>query len=340
MTEEKPKRNWWMTLSKVVFFITAFFLVVFTVVGNMGGNTEEHKKSIEEFVAESTGYKARVKTLHNLSYFPTFSVDFEDMDMYRGSTDNVSAVHIDRLQAALGFWDVAFRTGKMKILNVIGARIMPGVWLDKPVVLKNFSIVDEDEGVARLEGKGTIGDKPLLISMDMAYAGTGRGRKYWFAESRNFLIEAGDVKIEAVLKNATHPYLTLKDLKIFLKGKEVVTGHLEMSKRRAHEVTLTGNIEIAENKTRLSPDLVIDLRARRATGGISSENFHKGDFSAGSRFDLLAKEIVSVIGDARKDHKMLDDFFAGQGVSLNVKGDVSYGGRLRFEDNTLLLKAP
>jgi hypothetical protein len=334
----KAKGSWLYFLSKVLFCIIAFLLVIFTVLGNMGGNSDFHRETIEQFASETTGFRAKITNLINLTYFPTISMDFEDMDLFNDPVIDTTVVHIDKAQVALSFWDVASRSGKIKVLNVRGIHVSPGVFLDKKITMEHFAINDTDKTHGGLDGQAYVGNTALVFSMEMAASGDGAGRKYWFPPRRGLRVDLGDIKISAVLQNAINPYLSFQDLKISREGKGILTGRLDISKRRAREVTITGELKSQQNGTLFKPDLIFDRSTGKLTGTIASENFNPADFAAGSAMDALIKRFVQYLGDPEKDAKIIDDFFAGHDITLDLKGDAVYHGKLQFRNNTLLLK--
>jgi hypothetical protein len=334
---KKEKGSRLYTLLKVLFCIVAFVLVIFTILGNMGGNGDFQKITVEEFAGESTGSKAVVKKLNGLTYFPTISVDFEDMDFFRDPASEIAVAHIDRAQFAVGFWDVARHTGKMKALNVQGIHAIPGAIFAKGISLKYFSIIDITDTQAKLEGRGFIGDTPLLFTMDMSVEGKGRARRYTFDPRRNISFELGDIKMTAILQNALNPYISLQELKITQGGKEAAAGRLDISNRRQREVSLTGELKIGGQGTVLKPDLILDLMAGTVAGSIAGENVRRQDLAENSPFDDFLEQLIADLGGAETDAKTLDEFFAAQDITLDLKGDVAYQGKLRFENNTLAL---
>jgi hypothetical protein len=334
----KERRTWLGFFIKVFFCLAAFVLVILTVLANMGGHGDFHKSSVEEFVKEITGFPAKLQTLHNLTYFPSISVDLEDLDIMPDAMTETPVAHVDRAQISLGFWDVARQNGKMKAVNIQGFYALPGFYLDKTITLKHLSIIDTGEGNARFEGQGTLDNFPLLFSMDMKSVGSGRSKKYFFDPRRNLNFELGDIKITAVMQNGYNPYLSLQDLKISKGGQEVITGKLDISDRRKREMTITGALKFGEHGTIVKPDLVFDMQARALWGTLASDNFTEKDFTSESRFNGLIEGMINALGDPEIHEKILDHYFEAQRVELNLKGEKTYQGPLKFKDNKLFLQ--
>ena len=331
----KTRRNWIVTLSKIVFFIVAFFLVIFTILANMGGHSDNLKTYVEEFITQNTGYKAKIKTLNGLSFFPTIALDFEGLDMYRGAIGDIPLVHADRFHVALSFWDMMTNDGKIKILSAIGVKAMPGVLLDKPFTFDTIDIADAQPGQAQLEGKGTIGSNPFSFSVQMSASGEGHARKYFFSPEnhRPGEIKLGAISINAELRNGDDQSLEVQNLKAALNGQEVFSGDVTLSRRTSHEIHVTGTRVLAEHKSAVKIDAIIDTITRKITGTVQSDNFDRRYFASGSRFDQLVQTLISDLTDASAHKTMLDDFFKAQTITLDAKG--VYTGPLIFENNHL-----
>jgi hypothetical protein len=331
-TLPKEKRRWTGLLAKITFCVLALGLVMLTVLANMGGNTEEHKLSIEQFIGEASGYEARVKKLNRMTYFPSITVDFEDLELFEKGKPERAAVHVDRALMSISFWDVMLQNGHFKQLNVQGFQTRPGVFINKKIVLKYFAAVDAQDG-PRLEGQGTIGDVPLNVGMGLISYGNAKNKKYTFDAERDVNIHLGDVKLDAHVSNATNPAITLRDFKIAQGGKDIVTGEITLSNRRTSEVIMGGALHVGQ--TVLKPDLVFDRKEGKVSGVIAAENFNEKDFAEGSGFDGLVDILVQYLGNPERDGKRLDIFFAGQDIMLDVNGEKK---KLRFENNTLSFK--
>lgn len=333
----KEKRGRFSLLMKILFCISALILVVFTVLANMGGNSEFHRQSIEQFALESTGFRGRVRTLHNMTYFPTFSVDLEDMELLAGPDGelDVPVVRIEAVRLALTFREVIFRTGRMRVFNLQGIEIAPGILFEKPVQLRHIAISDTGEGIAIFGGQGHIGAAPLEFSMDMSARGSGRQRIYNFEPTRAATLKIGDINVSAVLQNGINPFLAAQDIKITRAGNIVASGHINTSRRRSTEIVITGEMTLTAHGTILRPDIVIDAAARRISGVIATENFNEADFKAGSEFDALLRGLVAILGDETKHSNVLDAFFEAHEIMLESP---AYSGKIKFKNNTLNLR--
>ncbi|MCC7304915.1 MAG: hypothetical protein IT558_01495 [Alphaproteobacteria bacterium] len=334
----KEKGRWFITLSKIAFYIIAFFLVMFTVLANIGGDSEALKLSIEQYAAENSGMHARVGKLNRMTFFPTISFDFEDTELRRELSDDIPAVHVDRVQLALSFWDVSFGSGKIKAFGVDGLKIMPGVWLDKTVEIRSVAIYDEGEDTAKVEAKGFIGATPVTLQIGIEAFGKDRSRKYRIGLHEGFSVALGDIKIEGKARSASDGRIHLQDINVTLGDEKIMEGHIEVTRPKHDRLALAGQLTLVEHGSDLNIDLQSDLRTRKFSGMIMSPDFHAADVAGNSKFDRFAQALVAVLADPQKDKQILDAKAAAQDISIDLKGpDKVYGGKLAFKDNAVAL---
>lgn len=337
-TGKHKKSSWLYTLSKISFFFIAFVLVVITVLGNMGGKSDFHRESLEQFASENVGLYARIGNLISMTYFPSISFDFEDMKFYASPEEDVALASIDKAQASFGFWDVLTKSGKVKIMNVQGVNITSGTLFSKPSHIKYFSIMDDGTSKAALKAQGTVGSVPVNLSVDMEASGEGSQRKFRFLPRRDVKFDMGDMAITSTMINAVNPYLSFQDINIFLSGNKNFSGSLDVSKRREHEMVITGSIKAEESGSLLIPDLIYDSKTRVMTGTISSDNFIPADFASGGTFNTLVRRLVEYLGSPETNGKVLDDFALRHDITLDLKGAAPFKGKLAFKNNILVLK--
>lgn len=334
----KAKSGWLSFFLKLSFFAIAFVLVVVTVLGNMGGRSDFHRQSLEQFATENTKLNAKIGNLIGMTYFPTISADFEDMNFFPLVEGASSVAHVDKVQAAFSFTDVFMKNGKIKILNVQGIDISAGILFAKPVNVKHFSIMDNGTETAHLAGEGTIGSAPVTFNIAMIAEGEGRQRKFHFPPRRAVTMNIGDVALATHMINAVNPYLSFQETSFSLASSNVVSGALSVSKRREHEMTITGELKAEANGTIFKPDLIYDITTRKITGTITSDNFNAADFAETAPFTALIKKLVEYLGDPSADATALDEFAARHDITLDLKGASPYQGKLQFKNNVLVLQ--
>lgn len=336
----KEKKTWAGFFLKAAFIVGALVLVIITVLANMGGSSDNLKTMVEQFASEITGTTAKIKKLNNVTFFPRVSFDFEDMDFFREPESKMSSGHIDRAEISFDFWDIIFSRGRVKNINIVNLSAAAGSILAKPVLIKSIEITDTGPSAAVIGARGTIGPESVSFSMGMQSWGEGRSQKYGFSERRDLSMAFGDVTLSAILQNDRDQKIRFENLKIATGEGTVVSGRIDISKRRVHEMMIGGELTVEKNKTILRPDLIFDLQTKKLSGSIASDHFDARDFDPGSAFAALIGRLVAILGDPAKDSEILDEFFAAHSVTLDAKGGHAYQGPLVFVHNRLSLKPP
>lgn len=334
----KEKSTRLQTILKIVFFVAAFFIVIFTVLANMGGNSEGLRSTVEQLATDTTGYQAKLGKLNNVTFFPSISVDVENLELFRAGIKDVPAIRADRIRTSMGFWDVTFRNGRIKALAVENVRALSGVFLDRPITIDTLAIADTSADEARMEIRGSIGAEKLNASVSMDPYGFGKARRYAFGPSRVLRAALGDLGFSAALINAEFPHLAARDIKITYKGQEVLAGDIEVMRRNAAEMAISGAVTLLENASTLKPDLILNIETRKITGTIRSDNFSAADFAAASRFDAALAALLMMLMDIKPGAHPVDQFFSGRDIMLDVSGKTNFKGPLMFENGRLKIK--
>jgi hypothetical protein len=321
---EKPRRRWFSTTFKVLFCVLAALILIFAVLANLGGSSETLKRSIEEYVAENTGYDAKVGKLNNMNFFPDIVLDFENTEFFRRDQIDV-VMAAQKVQVAFGFWDVMARTGKIKKMNIEGFRALPGTLLEKSVRVDRLAII-ETEGGPRMESAGLIGEHAFSVSYSMESSGLGGGKKYSFGNERDLDITFGDASFKGHMKQSDQKDMMLENIEVKLSDKQVATGNIVMA-RQENRVKIAGDIVMKEHGTDINPDINLHLRTERfgiinVDGALNSTEFHTHDFSAGSAYNDLMTIVESTFGPA--DESEIIDLELKAGTLY--RGEISEGG--------------
>jgi len=332
MTEQPTKRKWIGTVLKIIFFTTTVFLVIFVVMANLGGSSDSLKQSIEEFVADSTPFDARVERLNRMTFFPDISFDFEGMELSRkGNPDPVMVV--SKVQVAFGFWDVMMSTGKVKAMNIRGFRALPGVLLDNAVAVDFIEITETTDDGPLLRGEALIGDRPVKITAGMNAKGLGKGKKYSFGKERVFEMTLGDIIIGGKMRTGESAGIVFENLDIHTADIKIATGRIDVV-RNGERLDFGGQLDFETRHSDIVPNVSLYVKGNNPSGDImgiiESTQFHVEDFSAGSGYDHLATTFEKMWGEGNPEKKIDIDLKIG----TLYRGDSSKGSY----DGPLLLK--
>lgn len=309
----ETKRNWLMTLSKVTFFIVAFLLVIFTVMTNMGGSNDTLKEAVEQFLSQSTGYEAKVGTLYKMSFFPSVGVDVGDVTLTHPEGD--AQITAERISVFVGFFDVAFSTGKIKSFSLYDMQASSGSVSRYPLRIDELAIVDEiDDDRAVIRGSGTLGPRKFFLQADMEQ----HGKKYKFGKKRKAEISIGDLDMEGVFLSHNNN-VVVQDIVVGIPEK-TVEGELKVLGQRRGKIGIGGDLQIGLTGS-ITPDISVDFSDRpvSVTGDLNSSDFTDADLkSMIATWDKI--ESVLIPEEDIGEEALLDLPDADIGIKWHVKG--------------------
>ena len=272
---------------------------------NMGGNSDTLKGAIEEYIAGATGYEVKVGTLNKMTFFPSISVDIENVQMLERDKDNGPVVTMGRLYGSIGFRSVAFSAGELKALDIDELHAQPGALNAQAVFIDNVGIVGaEDSEKALLQGRGKLGNHAISFEVEMEIA----GKAYKFGPNRPFKLSVGDMNVQGVLADRRGRAL----LQDFLVGipDDVMRGNLDFTKEGKDKLRIGGDVGFGISG-KIQPDLVIRRveGKRRITGAVQASipsledvNGEKGAVAAYQKF----RDIFSYNPSEKEDDRKFD----------------------------------
>ena len=314
----EKKSPWYTRLFKWLFFISAFFLVAFTVLANAGGDGDFYKQTIENYFRDTTGYHASVGQLNGVTLFPSVSFDFQDLELRQAPEDDTPVASIASVSFRMGFWDVALSTAKIKALDVRDVVALPGVFLRESVLLKKLAIEDNnlnpDHPEAVLVAEGDIGGAPLSFHTDLDVFGSRRKRKYRFGAARDFELSLGTLRAKGLLDRGV-----FDNIELSLAEQPVLAGKFVLERQNAGSLRFYGDLVVSEHETPLQPDILIERRAQGwvLSGDVQSAALHVEDFISSSRLQTFFGTLSDIFGKPKREGFSLP---LG-GLDLNVSAD-------------------
>ena len=169
----------------------------FWALGALGGDSDEHKRIIEEYLGEAVGMVANVEQLNSLNFFPSIIVDFEGLEIapvLEGAeveepslSEEIEVqmlgevqVRAERVYMASGFRDVAWRSGKFQALEIVGFEAAAGRLMDQAVAIERAGVEHESEEVAFFAATGMIGERAFTVRTPVLVYGTLPEASYRF----------------------------------------------------------------------------------------------------------------------------------------------------------------
>lgn len=309
--QPKPKKSCLGRLLKFFAIFTVLMLIVFTVLGNIGGNGDAYKNAVEEFLAEASGQDVSVQTLNEMRFFPVLKFDFEGVEF----KDRESLAVVGELKKAnisAGFWDVVLQNGKFRALEVEGFYAQAGVFAPHAISVERFAIDDQEDGTAKLVGNGYMGKYPVRGQVDLDVSGTAPKKTYDFAAERPFELHLGGLSATGTVKDAASG-IKLQGTKLSFENKNVLEGDIYLAG------DVSGDLKIVEHGTVISPDIKIEQEKEQVkiSGDIDSEAFYMSDFTGESRLRRAINYARNVVSSDEKSEGI-----GLSGIALDIDLDI------------------
>lgn len=295
-TFEKEKGRWFFFFAKLAFFLIVFFAVLIAILSSLGGKSDVLKTSVEEFLSARFGGVAKVETLHQMTFYPYIGADFEGVTITRRDNESQMMLNADRVSVAMGFWDIAFGTGKLKTFHVENLRAVPGVLLGKGVSIDRLAVIDEgDKAFAR--GQGKIGSAPFTIEAEMEKTGSGRSKKYKFGEVRPFTVSLDDMVLLGRVENISADMLTLAGLELERAGKTMINGTLDLYYGGDYRLKTKGTLTMMGG-SKIHPDILFELGGEQTklSGTLDINPLNENDYSDYRQYITLYNDVKALVG--------------------------------------------
>lgn len=244
MDEEIPRRSWFRFLLKAALILAIFLAVVFTTLSMLGGRGAMLQAGAEQFFSRAFGHPAHIETFNGLHFFPDFRLDIEGLRIAREGEEE-TLLELRSLRMAMGFWDMAFRTGRVKAFDLAGLEAAPGVLHPGRITVERLTIMTaaEEGGTPFLEGNGRLGEHPWTLRMGLIDDGAPGRPAYSFGERRDFTFTAADLKVEGMLVNDIRD-LAADDFRLSEGGRDMLTGRPLLQLAGTEEALLAGDVSL------------------------------------------------------------------------------------------------
>ncbi len=299
MTETGPhtkKKTWLSFFIRLCIGFAVFFAVIFLVLANMGGTSSTLKSAVEGFVSSSTGYHARIETLNGMHFFPTVRFDFEGLELFESAeeTDQEPVITVESVKTALGFFDVMFRTGNMRVFEIRNVSSLPGSLLKRPVKIEILGIELPEEGSPQMHLRGAIGDTPFEAVMAMVK----NGEDFIFTDERKITATLGKSEISAMMNPRLGFDFGLTDLVLSYHGAPVLNGELYGVWKLDHALGFEGAARLMPGNSQLDFDVEYKKSGEVdvVSGDVEAARLEPKDIEPGSPLRRWVDNIGDIFG--------------------------------------------
>jgi hypothetical protein len=314
--EKTKKRSWkgaFKRFIKISLILGIFIFIALTILSRIGGNGEPFKIAIQDVLSDSTPYSVQIQTLNNMRIFPSISVDVEGVEFREGDATGEAQIRVSKAKLSLKFFDVLFRPGHFRHIEMQELSAAPGSLLKQAVTLKSVSV--EDDGTkAALKVQGQIGQTPLNASIGLTAQGTPTKRVYSIGNERPLDITLGALHLESDLKNRIGGGFKLENMTLSVGEEKALRGNFDIRAKGEGRFHIKGQGRLQPGNTQLDPDLLLDFSGKEhvISGKIDSPELTVGDFAAKAPFMRMLDEIAAIFGSGKKEV----DF---TGLDLDIK---------------------
>lgn len=284
---DKKKVNWISRLIKIGFILLAFFLVIITVLANMGGNSDMLKHSVAQFVSEMfKGRPVEVDTLNHMGFFPTVGVDVEGINVLSKPENGVPILRIEKLKAFMSFWNVATRHPHFSGLYAENIAAIKGFITPNEFTLEKLFIDHDIEAkTAQLRGNGTIGAHPWHVTASLDIFGSKGNYSFMLARSFPLRFDLADVTFEGTFINHEDNYFKVENFTLN-QGNHSIIGNATLSALDKKLMKAKLDLTFLQKSNRLNADILI--HDKKITGAATSDKIEMKDF------DMLFNMIIHV----------------------------------------------
>jgi len=292
--DKKPKSGskWLGRLTKLIFFISAFCLIILTILYNMGGSNEMLKEGVVNTVSGVfQGRHVQLRRLNHMGFFPSVALDMEGVSIYQKEGDRVPVLEVRKFEAYMPFWNVATRSPQLSSLYIEGVHAIRGFFFPEEWhITKVYIDHDRDEGSAKLKGSGTIGLQPWSFEIGLQVNGLSGKYTFELAENSDVIFDIGDVHFDAQIRKEGSNYLKISDINLVHEEKNI-QGELVLSGLPGNLLKIKGELLANGGSTVLRPELVFSMVGRQFadfSGDITAPKFVMSDlFGDKSVFAIL-----------------------------------------------------
>lgn len=324
LLEDKKDKSWLSFIFKVIFVLCALFLIMITVLANMGGNGDAWKDSLETFVSSAAGNKpAKVGVLNQMRFFPRMGFDAEHIEIFQDDKNLFPLVTIRKAQMYIKFWNVAFGDSRFSHIYLEDFRALKGVIGREEIWLERLFVDHDIEAKkAFLRANGKVGVHPWSMRAELKISGSKGDYMFSFPDKSHARFELSDMVIDLNIRRHEDAYLKVDNFKITHEEQEV-SGNLVLSSTGRNLLKIKGTLQDGQKTNEVQFDLLID-NARRPVkfmGDVTSPELSMLALDKTYDFVSIYNEFRDIFGYDNADFVSEDEgiLLGGYDLDLNFK---------------------
>ncbi len=296
--------RWFGRLLKFIFIIIAFFMVIITVLANMGGSNDMLREGVGKTIQQAFGGRpVTMKKLVYMGFFPTAAIDIEDVLIFDKPEDSFPIMRLKKFQAYMPFWNVATSTPRLTKLYLEGFESIRGVFFPSAFLIERIYIDhDVDEEVAKLRGRGKIGVHSWDFSIGLEISGSKGKYQYMLLDDADLVLDVADVHFEGIFSRRGAKYYKFKDFNLEYDNK-MIGGDLVISSLGDKLLKVKTTLKTISDKTNLQADLAVKFIGHRKvdlSGKVNSDSLYINDFIGDDTVFSILSRLREIAGYSNK----------------------------------------
>lgn len=316
-TIEKEKGTWLGFFIKLFFVLLVIMTVGIMVLSTLGGKSDVLKGSIEDFLSQRFGGRAEIDTFNQMTFYPYLSIDMAGVRVFDGASESRTKFSADKVVMAMGFWDVALSSGKVKTFDVENLKAAPGTIIAQGLTIDSAAIIDEGDQ-AYIRSSGKVGTTPYNFEAHVETTGKGKRKKYSFGDVRPFDANFGDIKVKGVIEDMDVDTMTINNFSLG-DTSPLLVGDLDVYYGGQNRFKVKGDIGYGQ-ASKANVDILIESETGTKISGDAnfSEMLLSDALDYGRTLELLDK-IKTILGKEKKKTAGYD--LSGIEMEVNVSVD-------------------
>jgi len=301
--EESPlfqkKRTLLQKIAKLIFVLSALFLVMITILANMGGSNDMLREAVENFVSERFGGRpAKVANLERMSFFPKIGVSAKGVQVLSKAEGGYPLVKIGKIQMFMSFWDVAMGNSEFTHFYLENAEAIKGMLFPNEFYIERAYIDNEiEQTTALLKANGKSGARDWFFQAQLEAKGKNGKYKYKPGKRVPFSGTLADVNISGALVKYDEEYFKIEDLILEAEGFALI-GEATISSVGSGLLKLKFDLATKDKSSVINTEVIIALTSfpMKISGTVKAEQITLSDFSDSGAVKVLLQKIQNTLG--------------------------------------------
>lgn len=193
----KPPSRWRWAY-RIFFGLVIVWGLTITVLMMLGGTGDSMKSSIEKFIGDSTGLKARIETLNAATLFPVIGMDLGNLTLHDSTGSPVAS--FEHFNFSTGFWAAMIGKSSLRSVAIKNGRFTAGVLMPGTVEIDRLGIDIQDKTSPNLVLQGRYDSKPVDVAVGLVRKINIFGASSFdLREGSDFIFNAGPIVLNGVV---------------------------------------------------------------------------------------------------------------------------------------------